>query len=275
MALVKNVKTVTKLSANYNLFGKALFSTAMSKAWTAKKVVPDVINHIPPVKLAIQYPKMTINEGNIVHPAQVKDIPDISWKPVDGTLYTVCMVDPDAPSRKKPLAREWLHWLIVNIPESSAEKDDFEQDDDVDVLPPNVDQLIDEEECNENYILSFNMPCDVGRIQLIKNTSPDDHRDSTNEELLTIRETFAEYIGAGPPEATGLHRYVFLLYEQPGKLNCDEKKLTNKSADGRGNFSARKFSEKYKLGRAYAGNFFEAEYDSYVRELHKQIGLAH
>jgi protein FLOWERING LOCUS T len=30
-------------------------------------------------------------------------------------LYTLMMVDPDAPSPDKPTAREWLHWLVVNI----------------------------------------------------------------------------------------------------------------------------------------------------------------
>lgn len=26
------------------------------------------------------------------------------------------MVDLDAPSRQNPTSREWLHWLVVNIP---------------------------------------------------------------------------------------------------------------------------------------------------------------
>lgn len=32
------------------------------------------------------------------------------------------MVDPDAPSRKNPTAREWHHWLVVNIPGAKIEK---------------------------------------------------------------------------------------------------------------------------------------------------------
>lgn len=28
----------------------------------------------------------------------------------------------------------------------------------------------------------------------------------------------SQYIGAGPPEKTGLHRYVYLVYKQPGKI---------------------------------------------------------
>lgn len=37
-----------------------------------------------------------------------------------------------------------------------------------------------------------------------------------------------EYIGSGPPKGTGLHRYVFLLYKQSGKMNFDETKVANK-----------------------------------------------
>lgn len=36
---------------------------------------------------------------------------------------------------------------------------------------------------------------------------------------------------------TGLHRYVFLVYKQNGKINPDEKRLTNRSGEGRANVS--------------------------------------
>ncbi|MED6201316.1 Protein HEADING DATE 3A [Stylosanthes scabra] len=32
------------------------------------------------------------------------------------TLYTLIMVDPDAPSPSNPKMREYLHWLVMNIP---------------------------------------------------------------------------------------------------------------------------------------------------------------
>lgn len=31
-------------------------------------------------------------------------------------LYTLFMLDPDAPSKQSPRARNWLHWLVVNVP---------------------------------------------------------------------------------------------------------------------------------------------------------------
>src|SRR5262249_36572804 len=33
-----------------------------------------------------------------------------------GQYYTLAMVDPDVPSRRKPTKREFKHWLVVNIP---------------------------------------------------------------------------------------------------------------------------------------------------------------
>lgn len=85
-------------------------------------------------------------------------------------------------------------------------------------------------------------------------------------------EVLSEYVGSGPPPGTGLHRYVFLVYKQHGKLTFDEPRLTNRSGDKRGKFAIRAFAKKYKLGDPIAGNFYEAEYDDYVPELYKQLG---
>ena len=41
-------------------------------------------------------------------------------------------------------------------------------------------------------------------------------------------DAVAEYIGAGPPKGTGLHRYVFLAYKQTGKVNFSDPHRTNR-----------------------------------------------
>lgn len=84
-------------------------------------------------------------------------------------------------------------------------------------------------------------------------------------------DVLSEYIGSGPPDGTGLHRYVFVVYKQSGKLAFDEKRLTL-SVDGRANFKISKFAEKYNLGNAVAGNFYLAQFDDYVPLLYKQLG---
>ncbi|XP_072934594.1 protein D3-like isoform X2 [Epargyreus clarus] len=85
-------------------------------------------------------------------------------------------------------------------------------------------------------------------------------------------EVLSGYIGSGPPEGTGIHRYVYILFKQPGKLEFDEKRLTNTSVDGRAAFSTKKFAEKYNLGNPVAGNFYRAQFDDYVPLLYKSLG---
>lgn len=83
----------------------------------------------------------------------------------------------------------------------------------------------------------------------------------------------SEYIGSGPGQDTGLHRYVFLIYKQNEKLNFDEKRLTKRSSrEDRRCFSISKFAEKYQLGNPIAGNFYLAAWDDYVPTLQKQLG---
>lgn len=83
-----------------------------------------------------------------------------------------------------------------------------------------------------------------------------------------------DYIGAGPPKDTGLHRYVFLIYKQKAEIKFEEAYLSRYAGKARGKFSIRSFAKKYELGQPIACNFYQAEYDDSVPYLHKQIGLA-
>ncbi|CAK1590511.1 unnamed protein product [Parnassius mnemosyne] len=85
-------------------------------------------------------------------------------------------------------------------------------------------------------------------------------------------DVLATYVGAGPSPGTGLHRYVFLVYKQPDKIEFDEERRPNVSPDGRLGFSIAKFAEKYNFGKPVAGNFYLAQYDDYVRLLNKELG---
>jgi len=86
-------------------------------------------------------------------------------------------------------------------------------------------------------------------------------------------ETISAYIGAGPPRDTGLHRYVYLVYKQQGKIiDPEHGRLPNTSGDNRGQWKVKKFAQKHQLGDPVAGNFFQAEWDDYVPKLYKQLG---
>uniref|UniRef100_A0A1B0AAF5 Phosphatidylethanolamine-binding protein n=1 Tax=Glossina pallidipes TaxID=7398 RepID=A0A1B0AAF5_GLOPL len=84
-------------------------------------------------------------------------------------------------------------------------------------------------------------------------------------------EVITAYVGSGPPEGTGLHRYVFLLYKQPMKMKFDEERIAKNSGRGRARFSAAKFAKKHKMTELVAGNFFQAQWDDYVPTVHKQL----
>lgn len=87
---------------------------------------------------------------------------------------------------------------------------------------------------------------------------------STGDEI-------AAYVSSGPPEGSGLHRYVFLVYQQPKKLEVDEPRSSATSVKSRFRFNLQKFAEKYGLGKAIAGNFYQAQWDPFVDELMQSL----
>lgn len=106
---------------------------------------------------------------------------------------------------------------------------------------------------------------------------------------ITKGEEVAAYIGAGPPEGTGLHRYVFLgkdkhhydsvmnalagcsiVYKQEGRITYADPKL-GLSVDNRGCTKANDLAAKYDLGSPVAGNFYQAEWDDYVPKLYEKL----
>ncbi|XP_021713238.1 protein D3 [Aedes aegypti] len=87
-------------------------------AFISSQIVPDMINQ-PPYGLAkVSYTSsgVHVNLGNELKPEQLQDQPTVSWDTEPGSLYTLTMTDPDAPSRALPLEREWKHWVVVNVP---------------------------------------------------------------------------------------------------------------------------------------------------------------
>lgn len=87
-------------------------------------------------------------------------------------------------------------------------------------------------------------------------------------------DVLSEYIGAGPPEKTGKHRYVYLVYKQSSKLSDSEHGKLGISANRRNNYNAADFAKKHGLGEPQFGNFYEAEFDDYVPKLYEKLGAA-
>lgn len=85
---------------------------------------------------------MSVDLGNVLTPTQVKDQPTVKWDADASSFYTLCLTDPDAPSRETHVKtleinrenvkneffdllqeyREWHHWLVGNIPGNDISK---------------------------------------------------------------------------------------------------------------------------------------------------------
>nr|XP_028566497.1 phosphatidylethanolamine-binding protein 1-like [Podarcis muralis] len=83
----------------------------------------------------------------------------------------------------------------------------------------------------------------------------------------------SDYIGSAPAKGTGLHRYVWLVYEQPQRLTCDEPILNKLTAAKREKFRASSFRKKYRLGAPVAGMCYQAEWDSHVPKIYERLGV--
>jgi len=155
------------------------------------KVVPDVVDSFTKqFALDISYGSHHVSQGNELNPTSAAHRPTVNYQGKEDYLYTLAMVDPDAPSRENPKVREWRHWVVVNIPGKDVSQGDV----------------------------------------------------------------LSSYAPPTPPKGTGLHRYVFVLYEQQDTLNIDPL-----DDNARGKWRLREFAKKHHIGTPVALNFFLAQ----------------
>ncbi|EXC19884.1 hypothetical protein L484_017861 [Morus notabilis] len=86
------------------------------------RVIPDVLDPFTKsISLRVTYGNKVVNNGCELKPSQILNQPraDIGGDDLRN-LYTLVMVDPDAPSPSDPNLREYLHWLVTNIPATTG-----------------------------------------------------------------------------------------------------------------------------------------------------------
>ncbi|KAG6584038.1 protein MOTHER of FT and TFL1-like [Cucurbita moschata] len=86
------------------------------------RVIGDVLDMFTPAAdLSVTYASKQVANGCEIKPSAAADAPTVVIQgPISNNdLYALVMVDPDAPSPSEPTFREWLHWIVVDIPEGS------------------------------------------------------------------------------------------------------------------------------------------------------------
>lgn len=90
--------------------------------WKDSGITGDLsLEDAPHALLDIDYGGMMVSELNkTCTPAQTANAPTVRLRGYlrCGSPYSLLMVDPDAPSRKQPTKRSWLHWMVLNAQSS-------------------------------------------------------------------------------------------------------------------------------------------------------------
>ncbi|XAR65847.1 hypothetical protein NMG60_11011819 [Bertholletia excelsa] len=86
------------------------------------RVIGDVLDPFSrSIPMRVIFNGKEITNGCELKPSQVINPPRIDIGGDDlRTFYTLVMVDPDAPSPSDPNLREYLHWLVTDIPATTG-----------------------------------------------------------------------------------------------------------------------------------------------------------
>nr|QAB04923.1 MFT2 [Platanus x hispanica] len=81
------------------------------------RVIGDVIDmFVPTVSMSVYYGTKHVTNGCDIKPSMAINPPKLLISGHSDALYTLVMTDPDAPSPSEPSMREWVHWIVVDIP---------------------------------------------------------------------------------------------------------------------------------------------------------------
>ncbi|GLU12931.1 hypothetical protein SLE2022_295860 [Rubroshorea leprosula] len=81
------------------------------------RVIGDVVDmFVPTVNMSVYYGPKHVSNGCEIKPSMTTNPPKVVISGQSHDLYTLVMTDPDAPSPSEPTMREWVHWIVVDIP---------------------------------------------------------------------------------------------------------------------------------------------------------------
>ncbi|XP_062095384.1 protein HEADING DATE 3A-like [Humulus lupulus] len=82
------------------------------------RIIGDVLDPFTrSISLEVFYGNIEVNNGCELKPSQIVNQPRVDIGGEDlRNFYTLVMVDPDAPSPSNPDQKEYLHWMVTDIP---------------------------------------------------------------------------------------------------------------------------------------------------------------
>ncbi|CAO2193315.1 unnamed protein product [Urochloa humidicola] len=81
------------------------------------RVIGEVVDlFVPSISMTVAYGPKDISNGCLFKPSATVAPPLVRISGRRNDLYTLIMTDPDAPSPSDPTMREYLHWIVTNIP---------------------------------------------------------------------------------------------------------------------------------------------------------------
>mmetsp|Transcript_27800 Transcript_27800/g.54720 ORF Transcript_27800/g.54720 Transcript_27800/m.54720 type:complete len:236 (+) Transcript_27800:2-709(+) len=185
------------------------FATVQTNMFKTFELVPDVFAEDPATcgEMKVEYDGKGFAAGGELTPAASSSVPTVSWDGDKDKFYTLVFTDPDAPARSNPMFREFIHWVVTDIPGQDISKG----------------------------------------------------------------STVIDYLGPAPPCNSGLHRYLFLVFEQSkaGVVDCKEAQAM---FEGRGGKKTGDFVAKYGLGSPVAASMFQAQWGPECDAFHTAMG---
>lgn len=94
---------------------------------------------------------------------------------------------------------------------------------------------------------------------------------SAGESAGEAGELILAYNGSAPPYNSGVHRYIFLLFEQKNKLTEAEITSSKEYFANRGGLSVSQWATQMQMGLPVGVNGFLAEWDEYCDYSHKEL----
>ncbi|XP_052181652.1 protein MOTHER of FT and TFL1-like isoform X2 [Diospyros lotus] len=70
----------------------------------------------PSVTMEVFFGTECVTNGSNIKPSIAVNPPGITISGQHSELFTLVMTDPDAPNPSEPSMREWVHWIVTDIP---------------------------------------------------------------------------------------------------------------------------------------------------------------